>query len=578
MRSIRRYLKIMAAAAACAVIAAPVHAASFGSVSDGWTLDTATGELRILTDDGMKNWRDSTKTPAIKNGTRTCYIAPEVTKILQNSFKGMSNLEAVTGAEVVTAIGGSAFEDCTGLVTMPEMPNLTRLVTGEPGENRSQNFLNCEKLGTAAFLKNVVELPIRSLKGCAAIKEVDILSSIERINNEAFKDSGIVKFKAISSASELSVNKSSFEGCASLKEIYLKAPLINMSATNALDGCTSLRKLYIDGSLENSSTRHLPNAYFKDTEDLEIYIMSIGHAPSYTANDPANGAVGLKVHLYEGEDRAAWLALFKIDTDSILDDIHLPNSGAWASDVGSHWHACVNHPDVPAADVAPHDVTPKDITNTHHTMECSTCGRTDTEPHDIRWTRGETTHSATCAVCGWSSGERAHEFGDWRNDPARHWRECACGAKDDEGTHDGAVCSVCGRSVQDDVIYPPVSGTLQVWSYSSGEEYVAKIDAPIERFTGVVIDAAPLDEDDFTVELVDGTTVISVKRRVMERLDDGTHVLTVLFSDGKCEIAVEVRGSGWSASSSGGACSAAGPLVWFAVLISTRLKRCRRHN
>lgn len=50
-----------------------------------------------------------------------------------------------------------------------------------------------------------------------------------------------------------------------------------------------------------------------------------------------------------------------------------------------------------------------------------------------------------------------HTFGDWQTDDSKHWKECSCGLKSEEGAHTGgtatctekAKCSVCGTSYGD---------------------------------------------------------------------------------------------------------------------------------
>ncbi len=83
-------------------------------------------------------------------------------------------------------------------------------------------------------------------------------------------------------------------------------------------------------------------------------------------------------------------------------------------------------------------------------------------------------------------------------------------------------------------------GETKVVTWQQGQDYVkgneegidiiVRIDYPLEKFSGVLLDNNLLDEEYYTVE--PGSTIITVKNEYIETLGDGQHTLQANYNDG----------------------------------------------
>ncbi len=67
-----------------------------------------------------------------------------------------------------------------------------------------------------------------------------------------------------------------------------------------------------------------------------------------------------------------------------------------------------------------------------------------------------------------------HSFGDWQSDADKHWRECKCGERAEEGAHSGEKsCTQCGRDLQSNILDSGTTGDL---TWTLGTDGVLSID------------------------------------------------------------------------------------------------------
>lgn len=79
-----------------------------------WSFDSATGELRMYTDCGAQ----APAWAGLSNQIRTVYIAPGVTHLPRDAFRGAHQVREIIVPDTVTTIGAYAFADCRSLTTL----------------------------------------------------------------------------------------------------------------------------------------------------------------------------------------------------------------------------------------------------------------------------------------------------------------------------------------------------------------------------------------------------------------------------------------------------------------------------
>lgn len=79
-----------------------------------WSFDSATGELRMYADCGVQapSWA------GLSAQIRTVYVAPGVTRLPREAFRGCHQIREVILPDTVTAVGAYAFADCRSLTTL----------------------------------------------------------------------------------------------------------------------------------------------------------------------------------------------------------------------------------------------------------------------------------------------------------------------------------------------------------------------------------------------------------------------------------------------------------------------------
>ena len=130
----------------------------------------------------------------------------------------------------------------------------------------------------------------------------------------------------------------------------------------------------------------------------------------------------------------------------------------WSNNATEHWHNCVGCSSIK-------DNEPHDYTNACDT-DCNTCGyvRTITHSYKTEWSSNAEKHWYECSVCGDKSSEanhipgaeatettdqvcticsyviqvslgHTHNYENIKKDDANHWKECACGEKNEITAH-----------------------------------------------------------------------------------------------------------------------------------------------
>ena len=133
-------------------------------------------------------------------------------------------------------------------------------------------------------------------------------------------------------------------------------------------------------------------------------------------------------------DIEVWEGTFKYSVD--IQVVEHDYSEEWKTDETKHWHEC-------ACGAKSEEAAHSDETTKDH--KCDTCGYVMGECADS----DDADHK--CDHCG-ADSITEHDFGtEWKSDGEKHWKECACGEKNEVADHSDVTtdadhkCDVCEK-------------------------------------------------------------------------------------------------------------------------------------
>ena len=161
-------------------------------------------------------------------------VLPESVKTVGNyAFCGCDNLKQVTFGSRVTALGESAFADCTGLTQVVLPDSLTDL--------NFYAFCESVNLERVSFGSNVKYVASFAFAGCPALKEIHLPDSVVHVGSAAFHGCSGLRYATLGNNIEF-FGSGVFEMCSSLEEIDLP-DCIQDIPFSAFYYCTSLRRI-----------------------------------------------------------------------------------------------------------------------------------------------------------------------------------------------------------------------------------------------------------------------------------------------------------------------------------------------
>lgn len=185
----------------------------------------------------------------------TVKLGDNVTRILDEAFKGSTGLERVIGGERLEDISYEAFEGCTNLKSI-ELPQVCYL--------GSLSFSNCSSLET-------IRIPIcpsgwRNQGGsvfynCTSLREVSFVDGASP--GDAMFNNCTSLEKISFSSGTTNINASLCKDCTSLKEVFIPEGVTQIS-TDAFNGCISLKNINLPHSLEVIETNAFSNTGLSD--------------------------------------------------------------------------------------------------------------------------------------------------------------------------------------------------------------------------------------------------------------------------------------------------------------------------
>ena len=176
------------------------------------------------------------------------------------SFYGCSKLYSVQ-AEGVRTIGDSAFEDCTNLRKIADMPELTGI--GDAA------FRNCSNLVDYTFTEKLRKIGESCFENCISLQNVKIDGSLEGISRYCFYGCNRLKTVAISEAQKEKlklIGVQAFAECEMLTNLDLGGmPQLTRIGAGAFEDCRALAALKLPENLEK-----IPDNAVAGCESLSI--------------------------------------------------------------------------------------------------------------------------------------------------------------------------------------------------------------------------------------------------------------------------------------------------------------------
>ncbi|MDR3366581.1 MAG: leucine-rich repeat protein [Prevotellaceae bacterium] len=146
------------------------------------------------------------------------------------AFNGCSGLASVTIPASVTSIGSSAFDNCSGLTSVAIPASVTSI--------GSSAFYNCSGLTSVNIPASVTSIGNSAFVYCSGLTSVSIPASLTSIGSSAFYGCSGLTSVAIP-ASVTSIGEWAFSGCSGLTAVTIPA-LVTSIGERAFNGCSGL--------------------------------------------------------------------------------------------------------------------------------------------------------------------------------------------------------------------------------------------------------------------------------------------------------------------------------------------------
>jgi serine/threonine protein kinase len=211
---------------------------------------------------GVKYSKDVRKLLKVPQELRRGYSVKEGTRIIcNNAFAGCS-LSNIAIPDSVTAIGDSAFSDCSSLsnIVIPDSvtaigdfafsgcSSLSNIVIPDSVTAIGDSaFSDCSSLSNIVIPNSVTAIGDGAFFGCSSLPNIVIPNSVTSIGDSAFFDCSSLPNIVIPN-SVTSIGDSAFGGCRSLSKIVIPDSVTKIR-DYAFEYCSSLSKIVIPDSV-----------------------------------------------------------------------------------------------------------------------------------------------------------------------------------------------------------------------------------------------------------------------------------------------------------------------------------------
>ena len=205
-----------------------------------------------------------------------------VTSLGASCFEGCSGLTSITIPSSVTSLGASCFEDCSGLTSITIPSSVTSLGWS--------CFSGCSGLTSITIPSSVTSLGGACFSGCRGLTSITIPSSVTSLGDYSFNGcSGLTSITIPSSVTSL--GRSCFSYCTSLTSITIPSSVTSLGEY-CFESCYSLTSITIPSSVTSlgwkcfNDCQNLDSVYLKGKKcnssykDLKIPTRSIIKVPT----------------------------------------------------------------------------------------------------------------------------------------------------------------------------------------------------------------------------------------------------------------------------------------------------------
>ena len=222
--------------------------------------DTKTATLVLKTDD--KYCGDIIIPEKVKGNNGVVYV---VTSLGASCFEGCTGLTSITIPSSVTSLGDYCFPGCSGLTSITIPSSVTSLGDG--------CFQDCSGLTSITIPSSVTSLGDYCFPGCSGLTSITIPSSVTSLGDGCFQDcSGLTSITIPSSVTSLggncfwncsgltsitipssvtSLGDFCFQGCSGLISITIPSSVTSLGG-NCFLNCQKLETVYFEGKYCNS--------------------------------------------------------------------------------------------------------------------------------------------------------------------------------------------------------------------------------------------------------------------------------------------------------------------------------------
>ncbi|MBQ7761873.1 MAG: leucine-rich repeat domain-containing protein [Clostridia bacterium] len=175
-----------------------------------------------------------------------------VTKVLDNAFRGFTKLESVTLGHQIDEIGKGAFDGCTikhytgplrFLGSVIPLENLVSVTLTDGKAIESGYFKDLSLLEYVSLPDSIEEIGEYAFSGCSALKQVEMPKELDELGVGAFENCESLEGISVPYG-VTEVEERAFSGCESLKWVQLSEK-ISKIGDYAFFGCESLEKIQV---------------------------------------------------------------------------------------------------------------------------------------------------------------------------------------------------------------------------------------------------------------------------------------------------------------------------------------------
>ena len=162
-------------------------------------------------------------------------IPGSVTAIGSSAFENCSSMETVQLSEGLISISHRAFHSCTALTGIVIPDSVTSI--------GSSAFYDCSNLISINIPDSITALESYAFHGCSSLTEIHIPNTVTAIGSSAFGNCSSLKTIRIPDG-VTAIASSTFESCSSLTEVHIPDSVTSIGYM-AYENCTSLTNIHI---------------------------------------------------------------------------------------------------------------------------------------------------------------------------------------------------------------------------------------------------------------------------------------------------------------------------------------------